>query len=222
MSGLREVVQVRSSPRWTITVRGTARTRVTARATLCDDLTTDVHAAFAPARFLRLGLTGGFVDSHVGSGQRGGVPSTEERFDQATAPGPGGRSGVRALGAFIAFDHRDARASSQRRRVRRALSTMRRSRARPLQLPPGRVRGAALPAAFNRMRVIALRFDDGPVVSGGGPRGAFLPAADDWRERQRARLPALPITTITRLLQRRAPLARLPGSTRPCFSTRAK
>ena len=177
---------------------------------LYDDLTTDVNAAFEPARFLRLGLTGGFVDSHVGSGQRGGVPSIEERFDQATAPGLEDDPAFARWGAFVDFrSPGHAERSSQRRRVRRALSTVRRSRPRPLQLPPGGVRGAALPAVLQQDARDRAARGDGPVVSDGGSRGALLPAADARRQRQPARLPALPVLRRSRrLFQRRAPLAR--------------
>jgi hypothetical protein len=79
-----------------------------------DDLTTDVHAGFELVRYLRLGLTGGVIGTHVGAGSRGGVPSIEETFDQTTAPGLGDDPAFARWGAFVYFDHRDARSGPRR------------------------------------------------------------------------------------------------------------
>jgi Omp85 superfamily domain len=76
---------------------------------LYDDLTTDVHAGFEPVPFLRLGLTGGFIGPHVGTGKRGGTPSIEEIFDETTAPGLADDPAFGRWGTFVYFDHRDAR-----------------------------------------------------------------------------------------------------------------
>ena len=68
----------------------------------CDDLTTDVDAGFEPVRFLRLGLTGGFIGTHVGAGERGGVPSIEENFDKTARPA-WGQSHLRPVGDLRLF-----------------------------------------------------------------------------------------------------------------------
>ncbi len=98
-----------SSPRMDYYGQGNSSNEGDRTSYLYDDWTTDVNAAFEPVRFLRLGLTGGFVAPHVGSGSREGVPSIEERFDATTAPGLGDDPAFARWGTFVYFDHRDAR-----------------------------------------------------------------------------------------------------------------
>jgi outer membrane protein assembly factor BamA len=76
---------------------------------LLDDFTSDVNAGFEPLRFLRLGVTAGFIATHNGPGNRGGVPSTGEVFDPTTAPGLGDDPQFARWGTFVIFDNRDAR-----------------------------------------------------------------------------------------------------------------
>ena len=147
-----------SSPRMDYYGQGNSSNENDRTSYLYEDLTTDVHAAFTPARFLRLGLTGGFVGPHVGSGQRGGVPSTEERFDPATAPGLGDDPTFARWGAFIAFDHRDTRSGPRGGGV----YGVRFRQYADLDLDRYSFRQAEFEAQhylpyFNRMRVIALR-----------------------------------------------------------------
>ena len=87
-----------SSPRMDYYGQGNSSNESDRTSYLYDDLTTDVHAAFQPARFLRLGLTGGFIGPHVGTGQ-----ARRRAFDRGDLrPDDGarlrGRSRVRPVG----------------------------------------------------------------------------------------------------------------------------
>jgi outer membrane protein assembly factor BamA len=125
---------------------------------LLEDLTTDVNAGFEPVRFLRLGLTGGFMDVHTGPGKRGGVPSIEERFDSTTAPGLGDDPAFARWGIFAYVDHRNARSGPRSG----GLYGARFRQFADLDLKKYSFRQAQLEAQhylpyFNRTRVIALR-----------------------------------------------------------------
>ena len=98
-----------SSPRLDYYGQGNDSNQGDRTSYLLEDLTTDVNAGFEPVRFLRLGLTGGYMNVHTGSGKRGGVPSIEELFDSTTAPGLGDDPAFARWGTFVYFDHRDAR-----------------------------------------------------------------------------------------------------------------
>jgi outer membrane protein assembly factor BamA len=103
-----------SSPRLDYYGQGNGSNESERTSYLLDDLTTDVNAGFEPVRFLRLGLTGGFMDVRTGPGNRSGVPSIEERFDPTTAPGLGDDPQFARWGIFGYFDHRDARSGPRR------------------------------------------------------------------------------------------------------------
>jgi outer membrane protein assembly factor BamA len=76
---------------------------------LFDDVTSDVNAGFEPVRFLKLGLTGGYMAAHTGPPERDDEPSTEDVFGPAGAPGLGDDTQFARWGAFVTFDHRDRR-----------------------------------------------------------------------------------------------------------------
>jgi hypothetical protein len=80
---------------------------------LFDDLTSDVNAGFEPVRFFELGVTGGYLSAHTGRGTRGGVPSTEETFGPAEAPGLGDDTQFVRWGSFFIFDYRDQRTGAR-------------------------------------------------------------------------------------------------------------
>jgi hypothetical protein len=97
-----------SSPRMDYYGTGTGSKKESRTSYLYEDFTTDLNLGVEPVGGFRLGLTGGFMTTHTGRGNRGGVPSIEEVFDERTAPGLGADPEFARWGAFLAFDHRDA------------------------------------------------------------------------------------------------------------------
>ena len=67
-----------------------------------------VNAGYRLFGFLGLGITGSMVNVHTGPGKRGGVPSTDEIFDQDSAPGLGEDTYYAALGGFMFIDYLDS------------------------------------------------------------------------------------------------------------------
>ena len=102
-----------SSPRLDYYGQGNDSNESDRTSYLLEDFTTDVNAGFEPVRFLRLGLTGGYMDVRTGAGKRDGVPSIEELFDATTAPGLGDDPAFARWGIFGYFDHRDARSGTR-------------------------------------------------------------------------------------------------------------
>jgi outer membrane protein assembly factor BamA len=69
----------------------------------------DFNFGFEFFRNFRAGITGGVLGVHTGSGERGGVPSTDEIFDSTTAPGLGEDTTFPRWGGFLYYDWRDYR-----------------------------------------------------------------------------------------------------------------
>ena len=69
-----------------------------------------VNAGYRLFGFLGLGITGSMVNVHTGPGKRGGVPSTDEIFDQDSAPGLGEDTYYSGLGGFMFIDYLDSQA----------------------------------------------------------------------------------------------------------------
>ncbi len=67
-----------------------------------------VNAGYRLFGFLGLGITGSMVNVHTGPGKRGGVPSTDEIFDQDSAPGLGEDTYYAALGGIMFIDYLDS------------------------------------------------------------------------------------------------------------------
>jgi outer membrane protein assembly factor BamA len=74
---------------------------------LLDDFATDIDTGFVIFDHLSAGLTGGVVDVHTGMGKRSGVPSTDEIFDEESAPGLDQDTYFLRWGGFLAYDYRD-------------------------------------------------------------------------------------------------------------------
>ena len=70
----------------------------------------NVNAGYRLFGILGLGITGSMVNVHTGPGKRGGVPSTDEIFDQDSAPGLGEDTYYAALGGFMFIDYLDSQA----------------------------------------------------------------------------------------------------------------
>jgi outer membrane protein assembly factor BamA len=68
-----------------------------------------VNAGYRLFGFLGLGITGGMINVHTGPGKRGGVPSTDEIFDQDSAPGLGEDTYYASFGGFMFIDYLDSR-----------------------------------------------------------------------------------------------------------------
>ena len=73
-----------------------------------DDFAADVHLGIQPLPALRIGLTGGYLNARTEEGHRDGVPSIEQAFDAATAPGLGQNSEFTRWGSFVLVDWRDS------------------------------------------------------------------------------------------------------------------
>ncbi len=67
-----------------------------------------VNAGYKLGGILGLGITGGMINIHTGPGKRGGVPSTEEIFDQDDTPGLGEDTYYAYLGGFMFIDYLDS------------------------------------------------------------------------------------------------------------------
>jgi len=67
----------------------------------------NVNAGYRLFGFLGLGITGSMVNVHTGPGKRGGVPSTDEIFDQDSAPGLGEDTYFANAGGFMFIDYLD-------------------------------------------------------------------------------------------------------------------
>ena len=72
-----------------------------------DDFSTDFRAGFDILPSLSVGATIGTVAVHTGPGNRSGVPSLKEIFDQKEAPGFGIDTWYSRWGGFIEVDYRD-------------------------------------------------------------------------------------------------------------------
>jgi outer membrane protein assembly factor BamA len=72
-----------------------------------DDFSTDFRAGYDILPSLRVGATIGTVAVHTGPGNRSGVPSLEEVFDEREAPGFGIDTWYSRWGGFIEIDYRD-------------------------------------------------------------------------------------------------------------------
>ena len=72
-----------------------------------DDFSTDFRAGYDILPSLRVGGTIGTVAVHTGPGDRSGVPSLEEVFTEAEAPGFGLDTWYSRWGGFIEIDYRD-------------------------------------------------------------------------------------------------------------------
>ena len=74
---------------------------------LYDDLTTDFSATYQPGRFLRLGVTGGYLTLHTGEGSDD-LPAIDEVFPSDTLPGIGLDTHYTRFGVFAYVDSRDS------------------------------------------------------------------------------------------------------------------
>ena len=72
-----------------------------------DTLGLDARLGFNVTRWLRLGGTGGGLDTFTGTGKRGGVPSTDEVFAPEVTPGLGQDARFARWGGFLELDFRD-------------------------------------------------------------------------------------------------------------------
>ncbi len=118
----------------------------------------DVNAGYRFFRYLSLGITGAMVNVHTGKGKRGGVPSTDEIFDQSSAPGLREDTYYGGFGGFMFFDYLDSRQGPRSG----GLYGYRARQYRDLDLKKFSFRQIDLEAQqyipyFNKTRVIALR-----------------------------------------------------------------
>ncbi len=74
---------------------------------LYETLQFDFNAGFEIFKDFRAGITGGVLGAHTGTGERGGVPSTDEIYDSTTAPGLGEDTTFARWGGFAYYDWRD-------------------------------------------------------------------------------------------------------------------
>jgi outer membrane protein assembly factor BamA len=74
---------------------------------LREGLDTSAFVTFAPRRWLNIEASAGFLDMRIGGGRQNGVPSIEERFDAATAPGLGADGDMVHAGLALEIDRRD-------------------------------------------------------------------------------------------------------------------
>jgi len=65
-------------------------------------------AGFQPLKYLRFGVTGGYLDINVGPGERTGVIETDKAFTPLTTPGVFDQTDFLRAGGFAAFDYRDS------------------------------------------------------------------------------------------------------------------
>lgn len=73
-----------------------------------EDLRFLLEGGYQVGRIFRVGATGGLYGAHIGAGQRGGVPSTEEVFDDSTTPGLSQQPDLFLVGGvFAQLDFRD-------------------------------------------------------------------------------------------------------------------
>ena len=96
-----------SSPRMDYYGTGTNSSEGARTSYLYEDFTTDLNLGLEPVPGFRLGVTGGFMTTRVGRGNRGDVPSIEEVFDETTATGLNDDPEFLRWGTFVVFDHRD-------------------------------------------------------------------------------------------------------------------
>ncbi len=111
-SFVRLYTKYESSPQMDYYGGGTNSSEEARSSYALDDFSTDLDTGFVRGGFAA-GLTLGWVAIHPGTGQRGGVPSTEEVFTSETTPGLGVDTDFVRFGAFLAFDHRDSRAGAR-------------------------------------------------------------------------------------------------------------
>lgn len=64
-------------------------------------------AGVKPFRYLRMGVTGGYLLTHVGPGQEDELASTDKIFNEQTTPGIESPSNFAQGGGFLQFDWRD-------------------------------------------------------------------------------------------------------------------
>ncbi len=70
----------------------------------------DINGGYELFGFFGLGITGFMANVHTGPGQRGGFPSTDEIFDQDSAPGLREDTYYGGLGGFMFIDYLDSQA----------------------------------------------------------------------------------------------------------------
>jgi outer membrane protein assembly factor BamA len=96
-----------SSPRMDYYGTGTDSDKASRTSYLYDDFTSDLQLGFEPVAGFRLGLTGGYMTTYVGKGNRGGVPSIDEVFDDTTARGLHDDPEFARWGTFFVLERRD-------------------------------------------------------------------------------------------------------------------
>ncbi len=70
----------------------------------------DINGGYELFGFFGLGITGFMTNVHTGPGKRGGFPSTDEIFDQDSAPGLREDTYYGGLGGFMFIDYLDSQA----------------------------------------------------------------------------------------------------------------
>jgi Omp85 superfamily domain len=99
-----------NSPQMDFYGRGPSSQDADRSSFLLRDFAVDFQAGVELTPRVRVGATGGGIYVRTGPGQRSGVPSTDETFGPAEAPGiAGGPVNYDRWGAFVAFDYRDSR-----------------------------------------------------------------------------------------------------------------
>ncbi len=73
-----------------------------------DDLSSDFSGSFEAARYLHLGVTGGYFQAHTARSDEGGPPPIDEAFAPGAIPGFATDTDYTRLGAFGYFDTRDS------------------------------------------------------------------------------------------------------------------
>jgi outer membrane protein assembly factor BamA len=73
-----------------------------------DDLSSDFFGSFEAARYLHLGVTGGYFQAHTARSDEDGPPPIDEAFAPDAIPGFGNDTDFTRIGAFGYFDSRDS------------------------------------------------------------------------------------------------------------------
>ena len=170
---------------------------------LYDDFTTDFSAAWEPVRFLRLGLTGGYLFAHTEEGSEE-LPPIGEVFPPNQLPGYGEDTQYTRIGLFAYVDSRDAPAGPRSglllgARYREVLGRG----SENVRLPPIRVR---VPAVLSLLQPQSCRCPaccGHPLVPQGRQRRAVVSAAVARRQRRPAWLRAVSLSRFTLPVSRR-------------------
>lgn len=112
-SFVRLYTKYESSPQMDYYGEGTDSSEDARTSYAFDDFSTDLDAGFRLFGTFQTGVTLGWVATHNGTGDRSGVPSTDEVFTPETTPGLGVDTDFLRFGAFFAFDNRDSKAGAR-------------------------------------------------------------------------------------------------------------